>query len=221
MAVKDFSSRPCRRSLVAAAVVLCLGGAPALAQSGSEVSKGRRLVDALLVLQAAGLRVVFTSGLVTPSMRVVAEPRAPTARARLDELLAPHGLAAREGPGGIIQVVRATPRTRIDSPFPRAPDGAKAHLPQQQIADTVPTTYSDLVIVRAPAGGRADVDDESVMTLDAHELQGLRGSVADDPLRLVQALPRVAAGDDFRSEFSVRGSPYRHVGVVIDGVATP
>ena len=45
--------------------------------------------------------------------------------------------------------------------------------------------------------------------------------LADDPLRAVQSLPRVAAIDDFRSEFSVRGSPYRHIGVVIDGVETP
>ena len=34
-------------------------------------------------------------------------------------------------------------------------------------------------------------------------------------------MPRVAGANDFRSEFSVRGSPYRQIGVVIDGVATP
>ena len=32
---------------------------------------------------------------------------------------------------------------------------------------------------------------------------------------------RVATGDDFQAEFSVRGSAYRHVGLVLDGVATP
>ena len=37
----------------------------------------------------------------------------------------------------------------------------------------------------------------------------------------MQTLPGVAATDDFRAEFSVRGSPYRHLGVIIDGVATP
>ena len=44
---------------------------------------------------------------------------------------------------------------------------------------------------------------------------------ADDPMRAVQALPGVATGDDFQSQFSVRGSAFRHVGVVIDGTATP
>jgi hypothetical protein len=33
-------------------------------------------------------------------------------------------------------------------------------------------------------------------------------------------MPGVAAFDDYRGEFSVRGSPYRQVGVVIDGVPT-
>ena len=41
------------------------------------------------------------------------------------------------------------------------------------------------------------------------------------PLRIVQTLPGVAGGDDFRSEYSVRGSPYHHAGVVVDGVMAP
>ena len=34
-------------------------------------------------------------------------------------------------------------------------------------------------------------------------------------------MPGVAGGDDFRSEYSVRGSPYRHAGLVVNGVAAP
>jgi hypothetical protein len=34
-------------------------------------------------------------------------------------------------------------------------------------------------------------------------------------------MPRVSALDDFRSDFSVRGSPYRQIGIVVDGIATP
>ena len=40
-------------------------------------------------------------------------------------------------------------------------------------------------------------------------------------MRAMQALPGVATGDDFQAEFSVRGSAFRHVGVVIDGTPTP
>jgi hypothetical protein len=39
-------------------------------------------------------------------------------------------------------------------------------------------------------------------------------------MRAVQALPGVATGDDFQSEFSVRGSAQRHVGIVLDGTPT-
>lgn len=61
----------------------------------------------------------------------------------------------------------------------------------------------------------------SQMELGSAGLADLRGVVADDPMRAMQALPGVATGDDFQAEFSVRGSAFRHVGVVIDGTATP
>lgn len=57
--------------------------------------------------------------------------------------------------------------------------------------------------------------------LGSADLQDLRGVAADDPVRAVQALPGVATGDDFQAEFSVRGSAFRHVGLVIDGTSTP
>ena len=46
------------------------------------------------------------------------------------------------------------------------------------------------------------------------------GALVDDPLHVAHALPGVMAGDDFRSELSVRGSLYRHTAIVVDGVAT-
>jgi hypothetical protein len=56
--------------------------------------------------------------------------------------------------------------------------------------------------------------------LHAGDLQALRGVTLDDPLRAVHALPSVTATDDFYSEFAVRGSAFRHVGLVVDGVPT-
>jgi hypothetical protein len=58
-------------------------------------------------------------------------------------------------------------------------------------------------------------------TLGPAALQELRGVTTDDPMRAVQALPGVATGDDFQAGFSVRGSAFRHLGVVIDGVPAP
>jgi hypothetical protein len=73
--------------------------------------KDRSLADALRMLQAGGLRVVFSSATVTPDLRVRREPRGSSLREQLDALLSEHGLAAIDGPGGTVQVVR--PPTRI------------------------------------------------------------------------------------------------------------
>jgi Carboxypeptidase regulatory-like domain len=53
------------------------------------------------------------------------------------------------------------------------------------------------------------------------ELQELRGVLADDPFRAIQSMPGVATGDDFRAEFSVRGSEFRQMGFAVDGIASP
>jgi hypothetical protein len=79
-------------------------------------------------------------------------------------------------------------------------------------------TYEEQVTV-TPAADVAPTG--SIRELSSGALQELRGVAADDPVRAVQALPGVATGDDFQAEFSVRGSAYRHLGLVIDNVATP
>ena len=58
-------------------------------------------------------------------------------------------------------------------------------------------------------------------TLGSKELQQLRGTLTNDPLRAVQALPSVAAGDDFRSEFAVRGAGVQQMVFTFEGIATP
>jgi hypothetical protein len=57
--------------------------------------------------------------------------------------------------------------------------------------------------------------------LHGRDLQALRGVMLDDPLRAVQALPSATSTDDFHSEFSVRGSSFRHLGLAIDGIPAP
>jgi hypothetical protein len=89
---------------------------------------------------------------------------------------------------------------------------------------TIPLTggtgaYQETVSVKPAVIGEVGVG--SQQELGSGALQDLRGIAADDPMRAMQALPGVATGDDFQSQFSVRGSEFRHVGVVIDGTATP
>ncbi len=61
----------------------------------------------------------------------------------------------------------------------------------------------------------------AAQTMTSAELRGLSGVLADDPLRAVQSLPGVSTEGDLRSEFSVRGSDFRHMGLSIDGLPTP
>jgi hypothetical protein len=68
------------------------------------------LAEALARLQERGLAIVFTSEVVRPEMTVEGGmPAGGDPRRVLAELLAPHGLTAIEGPGGVLVVVRGTP----------------------------------------------------------------------------------------------------------------
>jgi hypothetical protein len=82
-------------------------------------------------------------------------------------------------------------------------------------------TYQETVTVAAERSTPPNLGVSSQIELGSAALSDLRGVATDDPMRAMQALPGVATGDDFQAEFSVRGSAFRHVGVVIDGTATP
>ena len=213
-------------ALMAMAFSVCADAAratPQLMQRAGEnnpsgtLYTGLLLADALRVLQARGLRLVFTSQIVTRDMRVVAEPRATRPIEILDELLKPHGLRIEQGPGGVLQVVRGTPPVSIDS-RKQQPAPVKAKAP---LAPAIRPAYAENVSVIAARSDDASRGGGSQTILAREDLKNLRGVLADDPVRALQSLPRAAAADDFRSELSVRGSPYRHIGVVVDGVATP
>jgi len=82
-------------------------------------------------------------------------------------------------------------------------------------------TYTEELIVRAPPITQPEPGVAVQQVLRGTELQDLRGVLADDPMRAVQTLPGVAADDDLHAEFVVRGSAFDHIGVSLDGVATP
>lgn len=82
-------------------------------------------------------------------------------------------------------------------------------------------TYSETVTVTATTERPAEPGVASQTTIGSGGLQSMRSVATDDPMRAVQALPGATTGDDFRSEFSVRGASFRQMGTVIDNVATP
>jgi hypothetical protein len=111
---------PSRRPLVGAVRALALAVAvaassPAPAEEPSAFpavapSPRLSLAAALAALQERGLPIVFTSEVVRPEMTVEGgSPTGDDPRQALDELLAPHGLTAVEGPRGVLVVVRAVP----------------------------------------------------------------------------------------------------------------
>ena len=82
-------------------------------------------------------------------------------------------------------------------------------------------TYTETVTV---AGERFREQEKSVpaqQTLGSAEIQNLRNLLTNDPMRAIQVLPGVTTGDDFRSEFAVRGSPFGKINFTFDGVPTP
>jgi hypothetical protein len=82
---------------------------------------GKPLGEVLRALQAAGVKLVFSSELVRPEMRVATPPKASRGEPLLRELLQPHGLDVRKGPGGTWLVVAGKP-----SPLKIAPKPARA-----------------------------------------------------------------------------------------------
>jgi hypothetical protein len=249
---------------------------------------GRPLTDALRDLQMQGLKIVFSSELVRPDLRVLAEPRAKSPRKVLDELLRPHGLEVRNGPAGTLLIVARARPAPAAKPAPAAAaagrisgrvvdarngnpiagvtvevqgSGHGTHTDEEgaflldgvpagrqalfvstigyalarpvvdvPAASTVTVTvplaegtgaYTERVTVTAERPVDTVATTPVQQTLGSAGLQSVRAVLVDDPLRAVQALPGVAANDDFRSDFSVRGTGFGHVGLSIDGVATP
>jgi hypothetical protein len=207
-----------RRWIVGACIGLLLVALSAHAQDRAPRLAGRPLTEALRLLQDRGLPIVFASSIVRPDLRVRVEPRATAPRLQLDEILAPHGLVAREGPGGAIQVVRGVP------PPPRLLPSERARVREtapMHAAPAMPRTYTERVTVTSPLSWWPEPGVASELQVRDGRTALLPSGLVDDPTRAVQALPRVASVNDFRSELVVRASPFRHAEMVIDGVATP
>ena len=207
------------RHVARGVVLICCFATIAAAEQ--QVFEGRSLEEALRVLQRAGLPIVFSSDVVKTGMRVLVEPRSSVPRQQLDELLVPHGLKADSGPRRVLLVVvDRTVSAREPARRERSPTRTKAAQGPPSPAPPEASQYSDRVTVWGWSENPPD-SAGSDTRLTGTAVDTASSVLSGDGLEAVQAMPRVAVGDDFRSEFSVRGNPYRQIGVVIDGVATP
>ncbi len=81
-------------------------------------------------------------------------------------------------------------------------------------------TYSEDVTVTGERFREQEKAVPAQQTLGSAEIQNLRNLLTNDPMRAIQVLPGVTTGDDFHSEFAVRGSPFGDMNFTFDGVQT-
>lgn len=193
-------------------------GAPVYGQeAGAARFEGKRLADALRELEGLGLRIIYSSEAVRPDMRVTAEPRATSLRRILDDLLAPHGLFARAGPGGSLLIVK-DPRARLRRhPTPAKPQAVPpSATPAAAGDDAELTRFEEMITVTDLDPGIAPTGPPP---LAPHPLdvRGFAGGF-ENIFRTLQALPGVTATEELGSRISVRGgSPDQNL-TVMDGV---
>ena len=155
---------------------------------------GRPLGEALRELQSQGLRIVFTSQLVRPEMRVEAEPVSGDPRLILDEILAPYGLRAEEK-AGILVVVRAP-------------------APPPSVPLQMPYVY-DEIVVRSSELSLLDEEPMAPLSISREEIESLP-HLAGDLFRAVSLLPGTAA-NDVTAQFHIHGGRRDEVLILLDG----
>lgn len=163
--------------------------------------EGRPLAEALLSLQKQGLTIVFSSQLVRPEMKVFREPAAREPRRILDEILAPHGLAVEEGPGGVLIVVAGA--------APPAVQGEEEGAPAPRLV------FRDEILVQPSRLSLLDEEPESTFSLGREEIERLP-HLGGDVFRATSLLPGVTAGD-VTARFSIHGGRRDEVKILLDG----
>ena len=167
---------------------------------------GRPLAEVLLELRDHGLRIVFASNVVRPEMTVVAEPLAVDPPALLEELLAPHGLAARTSPGGAIVVVPVVQRQPVAGaaiPEPPADPLQVSGFFEEELV----VTPSRIELLEGAATSEIGLSRAEILALP---------HLGDDVFRALSLLPG-AAGTDVSAEIHVRGGRRDETQIRLDG----
>lgn len=171
---------------------------------GAEV--GEPLGAALDRLAATGLRLVYSTALVTPDLRVRAAPRpgSPVEVAR--QLLAQHGLALEPVQPGAYVIVRAAGEATAEGSA-----AARSHAPAAEV--DAPLAEVSVLASRYRIDQKPDF---SPVELTGEDLSALPG-VDEDALRVTRLLPG-AATNGLSARAHVRGGRTDELGVWFDGV---
>ena len=206
-----------RSAVALIAVALLPAGAAVYGQEAATAAPdGPRLDEALAELQRRGLKIIYSSQVVRPEMRVQATPRVTSLRRMLDELLSPHGLIAQDGPAHTVLVVK-NPRARLQkSSTPRNKPALPSGAPVAAVSDSVDTPRFEEAIDVIDTEPRAATGPPP-LAVRPSEVRALAGGF-ENIFRTLQALPGIAATDELGSRIAVRGgSPDQNL-TVMDGI---
>jgi hypothetical protein len=78
-------------------------------------------------------------------------------------------------------------------------------------------TYTEDVEVTAATAPR-EVGVANQITIGSADIEELRSTLTEDPMRAVQTLAGVGGSDDYRSDFSIRAAPFGRLSVTLDGI---
>lgn len=177
-----------------AAASLCLCGPPA----AEAIEPGEPLSAALDELARQGLRIVYSSALVGPGLRVAGDPGQGSLEERAARLLAPHGLALEAIQPGVFAVVR-----RAAAPAAGEPPPAPA------------TARLEAITIHA-SRYRLDTQRGLVLAeLSREEFEALPG-LDQDAMRVMRYLPGVAS-NGLTARAHVRGGYENEVATYFDG----
>ncbi len=174
-------------------LVACAG--PLCAETGVS------LADYLDRLNSDGLRIIYSSDLVTESMRLSSEPAGANPRERLANALAQFGLALQPGPSGSLLVV------------PGEPDAGPDQLPPAESPPPEPITE----IVVTSSLHRLEYAQPVTHTYLNRNLATRIPTVAEEAVRLTDRLPGTANGG-VSTRNHVRGGEANEVLFLLDGL---
>lgn len=194
---------PSRRTFAPVAFLLAFLLSPISHAAEPARYAGKPLADVIEEMRRDGLRIVYNTQLVPPTLRVVREPQAGEPIRMLQEMLEPLGLGISRVGENVYALVAVT---RPDTPRPAAV--ADARPPQQLLQEIVVTTSRY---------GLANEALASQTFLTQAELESLP-KLGDESLRAVHRLPG-AASNGVSGLAHIRGGDENETQILLNGLA--
>jgi outer membrane receptor for ferrienterochelin and colicin len=165
--------------------------------SPADFRVGMPLTTAIQKLQKYGVETVFSSQVVRPEMKVRRAISSQQPREILTQLLVPHRLDVREGPNGVLIIVRG----RLQQ------DETRAAPVSPMLAEEIVVQPSRIsLLIEEPVGS---------MGLTREEIQTVP-HFGDDVFRALTLLPGTTS-NDLSSQFNLRGGRSDELLILLDG----